>query len=210
MALALSRVQPSLPKPSERCSLWLQPSLRKVETLRNKRRRVDLVSEPSFVADVEEIPLDELRRRRELCEEVDAEFSYYRRLLHGRLDLLSFELRRRSGEETRSLIEALPEILVDVDDSPREAMPKNLPIELPDLGLRQRAIDQALDDDFLTHLPTIDDADLAEIEADLAAIEETVSSQRRAVYDALEVILEELTRRYRDGTASVDELLQSG
>ncbi len=210
MALALSRVQPSLPKPSERCSLWLQPSLRKVETLRNKRRRVDLVSEPSFVADVEEIPLDELRRRRELCEEVDAEFSYYRRLLHGRLDLLSFELRRRSGEETRSLIEALPEILADVDDSPREAMPKNLPIELPDLGLRQRAIDQALDDDFLTHLPTIDDADLAEIEADLAAIEETVSSQRRAVYDALEVILEELTRRYRDGTASVDRLLQSG
>ena len=171
---------------------------------------MDLVSEPSFVADVDQIPLDELRRRRELCEDLEAEFSYYRRLLHGRLDLLSFELRRRSGEETRTLIEALPEILADVDEPAREAMPKNLPIELPDLGQRRRAIDRALDDDFLTHLPTIDDADLTEIEADLAAIEQTVSAQRRSVYDALEVILEELTRRYRDGTASVDELLQSG
>jgi hypothetical protein len=178
----------------------------------NNRRRIDLVSEPSFVTDLERLSLEELRSRRDMCEDLDAEFSYYRRLLHGRLDLLSFEQRRRSGEETRSLIEALPEILADADadDPPREAMPKNLPIELPDMGLRQRKIDRVLDDDFLTHLPAVEDADLTQIESDLAAMEETISSQRRAVFDALEAILAELTRRYRDGSASVDELLQSG
>jgi len=149
-----------------------------------------------------------LRSRRQLCEDLSSELSYYRRLLHGRLDLLGFELRRRSGEESRSLIEALPEILSDGEEPYREAMPKNLPIALPDMGLRRRAIDRALDDDFLTHLPSIGDDELRQIEADLREVEEKISAQRRSVHDALDSILEELTRRYRDGSASVDELLQ--
>ncbi len=117
-------------------------------------------------------------------------------------------MRRRSGEETRSLIEALPEILSDGDAPPRESVPKTLPIELPETGTGRRAIDRVLDDDFLAHLPSVDDAELADIEAELNEVEETVSHQRRSVHDALDAILEELTRRYRDGTASVDELLQ--
>jgi hypothetical protein len=166
------------------------------------------VSEASFTADLDNLALDELRERRRVCDDLNSELSYYRRLLHGRLDLLGFELRRRSGEETRSLIEALPEILADSGEPHRESMPKNLPIELPDMGERRRAIDRALDDDFLAHLPTIADDELAQIEADLSEVEETISAQRRIVHDALTAILEELTRRYRDGSATVDELLR--
>ena len=106
------------------------------------------------------------------------------------------------------MIEALPEILASDDEPQRETVPKSLPIELPDMGLRRRAIDRALDDDFLTHLPSVEDDELRQIEADLSSIERIISSQRRTVHDALEVILEELTRRYRDGSATVDELLQ--
>jgi hypothetical protein len=154
------------------------------------------------------VPLAELRERRVLCEELNTELSYYRRVLHGRLDLLGFELRRRSGEETRSLIEALPEILSDRNDPPREAMPKSLPIALPDEGERRRSIDRVLDDDFLTHLPAISDDELARIDDALGEMEREISAQRRTVHGALDAILEELTRRYRDGTASVDELLR--
>jgi hypothetical protein len=168
------------------------------------------VSEPSFAVDIDNVPMGVLRDRRRLRDDLDGELSYYRRLLHGRLDLLNFELRRRSGAETRSLIEALPEILADGDQPVREAMPKALSIELPEMGNRQRAIDHALDDDFLTDLPAIDDDELAAIEADLTSVEEQISAQRRAVYDDLEVILEELTRPYRDGLATVDELPQHG
>ena len=77
------------------------------------RRRIDQVLDPAFTADLEELPLEDLRARRNTLDELDTEFSYYRRILHGRMDLLDFELRRRSGEETRSIIEALPEILSD-------------------------------------------------------------------------------------------------
>ena len=106
------------------------------------------------------------------------------------------------------MIEALPEILALGDGAPQEAVPRSLPLDLPDMGRRQRAIDRALDDDFLTHLPAIDDAELRQIETGLSSTEDTISTQRRAVHDALEVILAELTRRYRDGSATVDELLQ--
>ncbi|MGH8914163.1 MAG: aerial mycelium formation protein, partial [Acidimicrobiia bacterium] len=77
------------------------------------RRRIDTVLEPEYLEDIADVDLDELRQRREAAEDVETQISYYRRLLHGRMDLLNFELRRRSGEEKRTLLEALPEILAE-------------------------------------------------------------------------------------------------
>ncbi|MDJ0962368.1 MAG: hypothetical protein QNJ88_17105 [Acidimicrobiia bacterium] len=147
-----------------------------------------------------------------MCDELDTELSYYRRLLHGRLDLLQFEQRRRRGDETRSLIEALPEILAgDVAETrSHETVLRDLPIEPPDMGAGNRPIDRILGDDFLAHLPTISDDELTSIADELTTTERAVSADRRAVYAALEEILEELTRRYRDGLANVDQLLQQG
>lgn len=184
---------------------------RKGHPLEQNRRRIDEVTDPAYVATLDTDTLQELRERRQLCDELDNELSFYRRLLHGRLDLLAFEKRRRSGEETRSLIDALPEILSDGDAPLRETALKAPPIEAPDfLGDGHRDVDRVLGDDFLAHLPTLEDAELDEIETSLAATERDISEQRRAVYDALELILEELTRRYRDGLADVDELLEQG
>ena len=148
-----------------------------------------------------------------MCDTIDTELSYYRRLLHGRMDLLAFEMRRRSGEETRSLIEALPEILADSDGGGSafgELPAKALPIEAPDIPSEgRRDIDRVLEDDFLAHLPTLDDQEIEEIQALLADTESQISAQRRVVYDAYERIQTELSRRYRDGLADVDELLGS-
>lgn len=172
------------------------------------------MSDPTFVTSLVSVPLDELRSRRRLCDDLDTELSYYRRLLHGRMDLLSFELRRRSGEETRSLIEALPEILADPGEagagaSSGELSLKELPVELPDMPTDgRRPIDRILGDDFLTHLPSIDDEELGDIQRTLAEVETEISSQRRSVYTAYELVVEELTRRYREGDADVTELLQ--
>lgn len=174
------------------------------------RRRIDQVADPAFVEDLDRVPMEELRARRRMLDELDTELSYYRRLLHGRMDLLAFELRRRRGEERRSLIEALPEILAEHDAGPSSGPARELPIaapELPDRG--RRAVDRALGDDFLTHLPSIADADLEEIQAGLAEAERQVSEQRALVFHAHEAILAELARRYREGLADLDELLSS-
>ncbi len=176
-----------------------------------QRRRIDQVMDPSFTEALDTLSLEELRHRRAILDDLDTELSYYRRILHGRLDLLDFELRRRAGTETRSLIEALPEILTD-SPSGKTSNPLDLerPLELPELaGEGRRAVDAALADDFLAHLPSLADDDLAEIRESLSSTEAEVSRQRRAVYDAYDLITAELTKRYRDGTASPDELLST-
>jgi len=185
--------------------------MRKGHTLNQHRRRIDQVLDPEFVANIEDIPLDELRLRRGVCDKLDVELSYYRRLLHGRMDLLSFEMRRRTGEETRSLIEALPDILADTsgEASSHFLVPRNLPLDPPDIPLDgNRPIDRVLADDFLAHLPTISDTELQAIQAMLTEAEGDVSTQRRSVYETLEKLTTEVARRYRDGLASVNELLQ--
>lgn len=177
-----------------------------------QRRRIDQIRDPAFIDDLRDISLDELRQRRAMCDSVDTELSYYRRLLHGRMDLLAFELRRRSGEETRTLIEALPEILAGAEAaSPLTTTGRAVSVALPDIpGNGQRTIDQVLGDDFLARLPSLDDAELRDIQALLAEVESEISEQRRAVYEVFEGLQSELTRRYREGLADVSELLDRG
>jgi hypothetical protein len=175
------------------------------------RRRIDQVLDAAFTADLEDLPLEDLRARRNTLDELDTEFSYYRRILHGRMDLLDFELRRRNGEETRSLIEALPEILSDgATGSTSNPLDRELSLDTPEFaGAGKRQVDKALSDDFLARLPFLGDAELVEIREGLAASESEVSTQRRAVYDAHDLVVAELTRRYREGAADADELLSA-
>jgi hypothetical protein len=126
------------------------------------------------------------------------------------MDLLSFEMRRRTGEESRTLIEALPDILAggEGETAPHFMVPKTLPVEPPEIPIEgRRSIDRVLGDDFLAHLPEIEDEELRSIQEVLTDTERKVSMQRRAVYEVLEILTGEVARRYRDGLASVTELL---
>lgn len=129
------------------------------------------------------------------------------------MDLLAFEMSRRSGAETRTLIEALPDILADDGSDqppPQFIVPKPLPVDPPDVPMEgRRPIDRVLADDFLTHLPDIEDSELEPIQLMLTEAERNVSAQRRLVYEVLETLTGEVARRYRDGTASVSQVLNS-
>jgi hypothetical protein len=167
--------------------------------------------DPSFTEDLESLDTDEIRARRTMLDDLDTEFSYYRRILHGRMDLLDFELSRRAGNETRSLIEALPDILSDgASGTTSNPLDRELSLETPEFaGAGRREVDKALADDFLIRLPRLSDEELAEIREGLAASEHEVSVQRRAVYNAYDLVTSELTSRYRDGSADADELLSA-
>lgn len=187
---------------------WYPPAKKsKGRILNQHRRRIDQVLDPEYISDIESIPLDDLRTRRSTCDDLDSELSYYRRLLHARMDLLAFEMKRRSGEETRTLIEALPDILSDGADggSSHFTVPKALPLDPPNIPMDgRRPIDRVLGDDFLTHLPDIDDEELDDIQLMLSDAERNVSEQRRSVYEVLETLNAEVARRYRDGIVSLE------
>lgn len=163
----------------------------------DKRRRIDQVLDPEFLSGLTGLDLDTVRERRDVAESVETELSYYRRLLHGRMDLVQFEMKRRSGEETRSLIEALPQVLAAGETSGgqvgrlRGQFFPDLPEE------RHRSIDRVLSDGYLATLPDIADEELAEIQRSLADTERDVSTQRRAVQEVFDALQAELTARYR-------------
>jgi hypothetical protein len=170
-----------------------------------QRRRIDLVRSPEFTVGLEELSLAELRLRRRTCADLDVEYSYYRRLLQGRLDLLAFEVRRRAGGETRTLIEALPEILASWTSPGQGLSERRVAVEMPDLpAVGRRAVDRALSDDFLARLPEMSDEELASVQERLAEAEAEISRQRRAVFEASDLLQAELVRRYRAGWRAGD------
>jgi len=173
----------------------------------DSRRRIDRIRDEAFLADLDSADLDQLRERRRMCDDLENELSYYRRMLHGRMDLLAFELRRRSGEETRSLMEALPEILTD-GPARTDSVGRPTRVDVPDLpDDRRRRIDMVLDDNFLGRLVTIEEEDLQQLQASLVEVESDISDQRSDTQHAFDAIQAELTRRYRDGLGGFDELL---
>jgi hypothetical protein len=163
------------------------------------RRRIDQVLDPEFI-DLTGLDLDELRQRRQMAGDVENELSYYRRMLHGRMDLIKFEQRRRSGEETRNLIEALPEILADPDSDrlhrPGRYEVPELPT-LPDVG--KRDIDFILGDDVLLRLLDLKDEELAASLATIMDIEVEISEHRRQVQAVEDALVEALASQYRVG-----------
>lgn len=165
-----------------------------------KRRRIDIALEPEYLERLDQLELDELRRRRDTAEDVESQISYYRRLLHGRMDLLNFELRRRDGEEERTLLEALPEILASgmvLGNEPALRHIETMP-PLPSKTGR-RLIDKIMDDGILTQLPDLDEDEIRAALEDLRDVETTLSEQRRALHSVIDTLQDEIVDRYRSG-----------
>ena len=162
------------------------------------RRRIDIVLEPEYLEGLDAADITEVRERRDTAEDVEAQISYYRRLIHARMDLLAFELKRRRGEDERTLIEALPEILstgLVLGDSPSlkhiDVMPP-----LPSTTGR-RLIDKIMEDGILTQLPDLADEEVAEALERLSEVESALSAQRRQLHNVIDRLQAEIVARFR-------------
>lgn len=165
-----------------------------------KRRRIDIVLEPEYLEGLAQLELDELRHRRDTAADVESQISYYRRLLHGRMDLLNFELRRRGGEEERTLLEALPEILASGMVLGGEPALKHIET-MPPLPSKtgRRLIDKIMDDGILTQLPELEEDEIRAALEDLRDVETTLSDQRRKLHSVIDALQDEIVDRYRSG-----------
>jgi hypothetical protein len=78
----------------------------------NGRRRIDKVLSEGFADGLDTLELDELRSRRREAEQEEADLSYVRRMLQGRMDILRAELARRTGGGDK-IVEHLSGVLAD-------------------------------------------------------------------------------------------------
>jgi hypothetical protein len=161
------------------------------------RRQIDKILDESFLSEVSSVPLEELRRRRKECEDVEFVLSYQRRWLHGKLDILGAEIERRDPAAQRTgLVDRLSHILSDATPSRRGARVR-LRAEIPSDA--RRYLDRLVSEDHLARLPELGEDELTALLDRLAQAEAEVSQNRKEVLRIIDALQEEIVRRYRDG-----------
>ena len=166
---------------------------------------------PGYLEGLEAQPLDQLRAMRAECQEVETGLSLVRRLLQGHLDIVTIEVARRADGgapgDLADLLALLPEVLADRTQSPGVGrLPQQMAPAALDPGL-EAELSALVGPGLVLDPSAVDDAGLDTLVASLEALEADVSTRRRAIFERLDAVQEELTRRYRSGDASVDSLL---
>jgi RsiG-like len=166
-----------------------------------RRRRADVILEPSYVEGLGDKTIEDVRAMHEECMEVETEVSYVRRLAQGRLDIVQAELdRRAAGGTIGDLVAALPQILAD--DGPRaDPVTSRLPRHLaPAPAIEwKRGLEYLITDATLVNLPTLSEEELRSALGKLQELEAETSARRRSLHDVIDKIEAELAARHAVG-----------
>lgn len=169
------------------------------------------ILDSTYLDGLESRSIDDVRSMRAECIGVETALSYVRRLVQGRLDIAAAEQRRRSSgadaAELADLVAELPEILSERRHPGGVGrLPQSIEPGEPDPELLAR-LDAVAGPSALAELPAMSDEALSGVIDGLDGLERDVSQQRRALFDRIDALQAELTRRYRSGEASVESLL---
>jgi hypothetical protein len=176
---------------------------------------LDVVTDPSFLSDLDSREMDELRAVRSRCQSLENSLSYVRRLIQGRVDIVGGELqRRREGGETgdtSDLIGRLPDILSEgsrVTGGPGSVRPPHSLSPDPDVTAQlESMLEDIIAGATLGSVSEISDEALSGSLTKLNSLEDEVSESRRRLHDVIDTVQAEVTRRYTTGEATVDGLL---
>lgn len=152
--------------------------------------------------------LAELRTLRREAQQEEADLSYLRRLLQGRIDILRAELARRAAPET-PVLDRLPEILTDEPSRVRSSA-RHVTLGTPHSEKYRLLAEEMLSDVELSDLAARTDQELHAAMGRLVRHEQEVSQGRRRLQATVDGCSAEIARRYREGEAHVDDLLSGG
>jgi hypothetical protein len=175
---------------------------------------LDRILDAGYLDGLATFEVGRLRELRSDCQSVETQLSYLRRMVQGRHDIVAGELaRRRAGAEGRDLgelVDQLPSILADRIHAPG---PGRLPSAMEPGELRGRLADRLAEITDRVPIEAPGEGAEAELEvaaAELEVLEREVSDYRRKLFERIDALQAEITRRYRDGEAQVDDLLGRG
>ena len=170
--------------------------------------------DPGYLGDLTGRAMDEVRAMRTECQEVETGLSLLRRVVQGRLDIVGVELQRRAAEggdpaDLPDLIARLPEVLSDRTHAPGRRSPA------ADDGARASCRRSSRRSSTPSSAPVTwptsrrsTTTTCARWPTQLAAFEQKVSGHRHDLFERIDALQAEITRRYKTGEASVDSLLQ--
>ena len=170
--------------------------------------------------------LPELRTLRRDAQRDEADLSYVRRLLQGRIDILRAELGRRADPGDRSVsapatertsalssvssvssvVERLSEILTDAP-ARQQSSARHVTLGTPHSEEFRRLAAEMLAEVELSDLVARTDLELNTAMGRLVRYEQQVSRRRQRLQRTADGCSAEIARRYREGEAHVDDLL---
>ncbi|MFF6983419.1 aerial mycelium formation protein [Streptomyces sp. NPDC008343] len=156
--------------------------------------------------DLTALSLPELRTLRRDAQRDEADLSYLRRLLQGRIDILRAEVARRSPAGAASVVDRLPEILTDAPARHRSSA-RHVTLGTPQSEEYRLLATEMLAEVELSDLEARTDAELNTAMGRLVRYEQQVSRRRQRLQRTADDCSAEIARRYRDGEAQVDDLL---
>ncbi|MFD8426329.1 MULTISPECIES: RsiG family protein [Streptomyces] len=188
-----------------------------LETPRAPVQRTDspeLPAEPPE-RDLTALGLPEVRTLRRDAQREEADLSYVRRLLQGRIDILRAELAERGSTSsssvvttaaTGSVVERLSEILADAPARQRSSA-RHVTLATPRSEECRRLAAEMLGEVELSDLAARTDGELTAGMGRLVRYEQQVSRNRQRFQRTADDCSAEIARRYREGEAQVDDLL---
>ncbi|MFJ4204952.1 aerial mycelium formation protein [Streptomyces sviceus] len=163
--------------------------------------------------DLATLSLPELRALRRDAQRDEADLSYVRRLLQGRIDILRAELLRRSPTGSvparlpeASVFERLPEILTDAPARHRSSA-RHVRLGTPHSEEYRLLAAEMLAEVELSDLSARTDLELSTAMGRLVRYEQRVSGRRQRLQRTADECSGEIARRYREGEAQVEDLL---
>ncbi|MET9823022.1 aerial mycelium formation protein [Streptomyces sp. NPDC006349] len=162
--------------------------------------------------DLTALSLPELRALRRDAQREEADLSYVRRLLQGRIDILRAELAGRAPTTvvataaTGSVVERLSEILADAPARQRSSA-RHVTLGTPRSEEGRRLAAEMLGEVELSDLTARTDVELNAGMGRLVRYEQQVSRRRQRLQRTADGCSAEIARRYREGEAQVDDLL---
>ncbi|MER7988219.1 ABC transporter substrate-binding protein [Streptomyces noursei] len=160
---------------------------------------------PAGPPELSGLSLPELRVVRRDCQQQEADLSYLRRLLQGRIDILRAEIARRTGSHS-PLLDRLPEILTDLPSRQRSSA-RHVTLGTPHGEEYRRLADEMLGEVELSDLTARTDEELHDAMGRLIRYERQISQRRQSLQHTTDDCSAEIARRYREGEAQVDDLL---
>jgi hypothetical protein len=178
------------------------------ESTAQGKRRIDRVLAEGFLDSMTSAPLEEIRALRADAEQEEADVSYIRRLLQGRIDILRAEVERRRGGSEGSILDSLPQILAD-DRSEPHGLGHHTTIEPSRVDQHRRRVEALVANVDISNVSAASDEDLQRGLGTLEDEERAQSETRHKVQAVADACAAEITRRYREGEAAVEDLLPS-
>lgn len=182
-----------------------------IEVRPGGRRRIDRVLADDYARNLETLELAALRERRDEAAQEETDLSYLRRLLHARIDIVRAEQQRRSagGGGEFSIIDQLATILAENAVGPANGSGRHQPLEPSRAGEYRRRAESLVGNADFSDVTSLADEQLTETLGMLREQESAVSGRRREVQVVVDAFNAEIAGRYAQGSASVDELLDS-